>query len=174
MARPSKYNQALQKKFDDLVDSIGDIEIKTGDKRKTQITKLIEEFFTYGDINSLGSYLGVVTETIQDWRRENSDRYNKEFSATLKRWNTKRKAILFKITPFIDKSLAIFYNKSILKYVEYQGINLKTEVSQDINIRVKVDNLKENYGTEDLIKLDKILSQDRTGSVKGTSTYGSG
>jgi len=168
MARPSKYNPALQKKFDDLVDRIGDIEIKDkGAKRKEQIGNLIEEFFTYGDINSLGVYLGIVTETIQDWRRTASDRYNQTFSATFKRWDQKRKSMLFRITPFIDKSLAIFFNKAINGYIEVQGVNLRSEqtVNHKVEIRLQVDNLKDNYGTKNLAALENILSQSRSSTV---------
>ena len=141
MARPSKYNPALQKKFDDLVDRIGDIEIKDkGAKRKEQIGNLIEEFFTYGDINSIALYLGLVRDTIYDWSDVKSDRYKQEFSDTFKRWNTKRKAILFRITPFIDKTLAIFYNKTINGYFEMQGINPKSKV--DVNVNNNTGELK--------------------------------
>lgn len=166
MARPSKYNPVLQKKFDDLVDSIGDISIKdAGKERKIQITRLIEEFFTYGDINSIAVYLDIRRETIHDWVKESSDRYNVGFSNTFKRWNEKRKSMLFKITPFIDKSLAIFFNKAINGYIEVQGLNVKTEISQKVEIRLKVDNIKETYGKQDLIELDRILSQKRQHSI---------
>jgi len=158
MARPSKYNQALQKKFDELVDSIGDIAISNKQNKKIQIPKLIEEFFTYGDVNSIAVYLGLVRETIYDWKNENSDRYKKEFSDTFKRWNTKRKAILFRITPFIDKTLAIFYMKTISGYIEVQGVNVKSGEITKPKVQIYLPDNQRDVEKKELNNLRRIIA----------------
>ncbi len=162
MGRPSKYNPALQKKFDDLVDSIGDIEIKdTGEKRKVQITRLIEEFFTYGYLRSLVVYLEIGSTTLYEWINPKEATYNSEIAKTFKRWDDKRRAILFKITPFIDKSLAIFFNKAINGFIEVQGVNLKTQGEVKSKVQIYLPDNKRDTKKDKKKDTKKVVNRIR-------------
>lgn len=122
MARPSKYNKKLQKKFDTLVD-----------------TWNVKEYFKYGDVNQIALYLGIVRETVYDWR-EKID----EFSDTFKRWETKGKAFLFEMSPklaFKCPAYAIFLMKVKLKYIEID--KHEHEIKGGISMSVGVQELRD-------------------------------
>ncbi len=142
MTRPSKYNKELQKKFDDLVENFGNQVMHPDEESKKYNNRLTDEYFTFGDVNQIAVYLGIIRDTVYDWKNPQSDRYEEEFSYTYKKWETKRNALLFRIVSYVcqtNTALGIFLLKAQGGYLEINkheliGRNGK-DLPQPLNIK---------------------------------------
>lgn len=137
--RPSKYNDELQEKFDDLVDRWE-----------------VRDYFKYGDVNQIALFLGIHRDTVYDWNVK-----FERFSDTLKRWKTKQRAFLFELAPAIsvkNASLWIFLAKVKLNYAEINKHELTGKDGGAISFEEKINKMSdEELETEIASRLNSIL-----------------
>lgn len=166
MARPSSYNEKVQKNFEELLSNW----------KK-------EEYFQLGDVNQLALKLGVIRETIYYWdNRYVKDKieYYKEFHETLRRWHTMRDAYLFEMAPEISATmktpaLAIFLLKVQAGYLEVRKVQTE-DVTKEKKIKESkkekkqrlVKEMKEFY-VEGGKVLGKVIDMNTRRKVKKVS-----
>jgi hypothetical protein len=165
MARPSKYTPELQKKFNELINTL-----YADDMEDEECCK---NFWNFGIIEQLAIYLDVMVSTIYDWSDESSERFHLEFSETLKRWHLITKALVHQITPKISEqspALAIFLRKTKLGELEISKAILEQKLEANFKLEIKskieletMKTIKEarSYGLpeEQIEELETLLEQ---------------
>lgn len=156
--RPSKYNEELQQRFDAKVERFGNLEpidSKEIANPKLCINRLVDEYFCFGDVNQVAVYLGIIRETVYDWIKVDSPRYIPTFSNTFKAWDTKRKALLFRLSPYIcnnNSALGIFLLKAQGGYLEVQRHEHTGAEGKPLPQPVNVINQQINISREDFTR----------------------
>lgn len=143
MARPSKYTEELQQRFDVLVDGLYPM-----DMDKESEKKAFANYFHYGIMQQLAIHLDISMETIYDWAEVDSNgdkgvRYKEAFSDTLKKWQLVTMALLHRITPILGAqapALTIFLRKTKLGELEISKTILEQRLTtrSEKNLYVKI------------------------------------
>lgn len=159
MARPSKYNEELQQKFDNLVEKLYTPEMTYKEAE--------ENFWDYGIVEQLAAYLDVSMETLYDWTDVEGDRFKPEFSETLKKWYMVTKALLHKSGKLMAvkaPAVHIFMRKNKLGELEISKHILEARLStrSEKNLYIKVTKELEEaemlgVEKEDIDKVRKLL-----------------
>ncbi len=138
MARPSKYNEELQQKFDDLVDNLYPMGTTKEDEKAAY-----NNFWLYGIVEQIALYLSINIDTIYDWSDPDSERYHEAFSETLKTWHIITKGLLHRLSPKIAErspALAIFLRKTKLGELEISKTILEQRLTtrSEKNLYIKI------------------------------------
>ncbi len=179
--RPSKYNAELQRRFDELVDTLYPMGI---DKQSEK--KAFDSYWHYGIVQQLAIYLGISMDTIYDWseidsKGEEGERFKPDFSETLKRWQLTTMALLHRITPVLGAeapALAIFLRKTKLGELEISKHILEARLTtrSEKNLYLKVTHELEEaeklgVDREDIDKvralLETLKQEQKMITVKG-------
>lgn len=157
--RPSKYNEDLQARFDDLVDGLYPMGATKDDEKKA-----FDNYWHYGIVEQLAIYLKLTRDTIYDWaevdeKGEEGERFKPEFSDTLKRWQLITMALLHRITPILGAeapALAIFLRKTKLGELEISKHILEARLTtkNEKNLYVKITHELEEAETLGVDKAD--------------------
>lgn len=109
--RPGKYNEKLQKRFDDLLDALYD-DIVKGDNVACE-----KNYWRWGINASIFLHLDISETKFYEWADESSPTYAPKFRESYKRYVLIKMAMFHFATPVItDRSpaLAIFKCKNVL------------------------------------------------------------
>ena len=117
-----------------------------GEKTYQAVYAIIEkmeakDFFSFCGVEQIAEALGVHRDTIYEWRNKHD-----EFSDAIKKWETKRNALFYKlaISPQVKDAKWIFLAKNWLGMTDKQELEHKGGVKTDNKLVVEVVHTKKD------------------------------